>query len=75
MKTFVIVLTSRDNWEVPMINIIQAGFENEAWVKFADENRYTLEELDEMELSGEFAVTIREIETTPSNLKVYLTKP
>jgi len=75
MKTFVIVLTSRDNREVPMINIIQAEFENEAWVKFADKNLYTLEELDEMELSGEFSVTIREVETTPSNLKVYLTQP
>jgi hypothetical protein len=71
MKTFAIVLTSRDNWEVPMINVIQAKFEEEAWVIFAEKNRYTLEELEEMELSGEFSVTIQEVGVELPNIKVY----
>tara|TARA_R110002020_G_C15973509_1_gene747748 strand:- start:441 stop:626 length:186 start_codon:yes stop_codon:yes gene_type:complete len=61
MKTFLIILTSRENWEAPIIDKIQARFEDEAFLIFVEKNEYTLDEVTEMEESGEVAVSIREI--------------
>jgi hypothetical protein len=71
MKTFAVVITTRDTWDIPTINIIQAQFEDEAFGMAAELNGYTSEEFDEMESAGDFSVTIREVGVELPNIKVY----
>jgi len=61
MKKYVIVMVEREDWDSEHIFITTAENEGDAYDKFAFENKYTVEELEEGEQDGEIVIHIKEI--------------
>jgi len=62
IKTFICILTEREDWDSPQFRLIKAENEYTAYDKFAIALRFTSEELSDGEDRGEISVNINEVD-------------